>query len=647
MTNLKMQNSAAYKTFLAYATGVIPPKKARKFKKPASPSKKAPFVAAERSKGIELLSKSALLEDAQLKKDIKRSKRERNIHQAGGSSEGAGFKSEVPNEPKGKSIDTSKGTGLNLRVLDVSKEDSSEKATISTTSALDSTTLTVIHQRLSDLENEAKTLRNVDHSLAIRVVINFEVPTVVKEYFGTSLDDTLHNKRTLFETMTKTKSFNKNTKHKALYHALMESILEDEDAIDKGVADKSKKRKLDDADRDEGPPARSNQGLKRKKTREDIGNTDEPPIFNADPKDWFKKLERPPTPDPEWNKCKTVDNKPTKKWLSNLAKAEKPSKTFDDLMSTPIDFSAFAMNCLLSIFPISLTAEEGDDPDDVADIFKIEGTGTYEEYELNNHVIRDLKQLWLDNRVPYQLCEAYHFKNGVTEWPTCSLYIDGFCNDGELPRMVRVGSMIFFLRSQVRPHANFKTKTAHDPHLDINHIFDRNYDTSNAGNTHDKQGHEECVDDPTHEPSVCKIRRFEMMKYSFNVNEEYIALKESEYLNHSKDNLDAYRELLRIIDEGWVVNMDEPNITMEEYIRFKEEKAQKHRKVFNWETAKYGKIWYDEDVHGLRSVEIKFLAIAFNDRISSEKTLSCEPMVSSLNDEIDFKISFDDSDDED
>ncbi|GKC00047.1 hypothetical protein Tco_0986183 [Tanacetum coccineum] len=93
--------------------------------------------------------------------------------------------------------------------------------------------------------------------------------------------------------------------------------------------------------------------------------------------------------------------------------------------------------------------------------------------------------------------------------------------------------------------------------------------------------------------------------------------------------------------------MDDPNITIEEYIRLEEEKAQKHGKVFNWETAKYGKIWYDKDVHDLRSVETEFLAIAFNDRVSPEKTLSCEPMVSSLNDEINFKISFDDSDDED
>ncbi|GKF40494.1 hypothetical protein Tco_0120555, partial [Tanacetum coccineum] len=70
--------------------------------------------------------------------------------------------------------------------------------------------------------------------------------------------------------MTKTKSFNKNTKHKALYHALMESILEDEDAMDKGVTDKSKKRKTDNADKDEGPPAGPDQGLKRKKTGKDV-----------------------------------------------------------------------------------------------------------------------------------------------------------------------------------------------------------------------------------------------------------------------------------------------------------------------------------------------------------------------------------------
>ncbi|GJR39747.1 hypothetical protein Tco_1215431 [Tanacetum coccineum] len=50
----------------------------------------------------------------------------------------------------------------------------------------------------------------------------------------------------------------------------------------------------------------------------------------------------------------------------------------------------------------------------------------------------------------------------------------------------------------------------------------------------------------------------------------------------------------------------------------------------------------------IRSVEIEFPTIVFNDELSFEKTLSCEPIVSSLNNnEIDFRISFDESDDED
>ncbi|GKB88400.1 hypothetical protein Tco_0960672, partial [Tanacetum coccineum] len=90
------------------------------------------------------------------------------------------------------------------------------------------------------------------------------------------------------------------------------------------------------------------------------------------------------------------------------------------------------------------------------------------------------------------------------------------------------------------------------------------------------------------------------------------------------------------------VKMDDPNITMEEYIRLEEEKAQKRDKVFNWETATYGKIWDNEDVHDLRSVETEFPARVFNDTLTSEAALSCEPAVSSLNnDEIEFRISFD------
>ncbi|GJY64258.1 hypothetical protein Tco_0465718 [Tanacetum coccineum] len=93
--------------------------------------------------------------------------------------------------------------------------------------------------------------------------------------------------------------------------------------------------------------------------------------------------------------------------------------------------------------------------------------------------------------------------------------------------------------------------------------------------------------------------------------------------------------------------MDDPHITMEEYIRLEGEKARRCSKVYNWETATYGKIWDNEDVHDLGSVETEFPAIVFIDTLTSEATLSCEPTVSSLNnDEIDFRISFDESDNE-
>ncbi|GJS09245.1 hypothetical protein Tco_0366041 [Tanacetum coccineum] len=87
---------------------------------------------------------------------------------------------------------------------------------------------------------------------------------------------------------------------------------------------------------------------------------------------------------------------------------------------------------------------------------------------------------------------------------------------------------------------------------------------------------------------------------------------------------------------------------MEEYIRLEEEKARRHGKVYNWETATYGKIWDNEDIHDLRSVETEFPSIVFNDTLTSEAALSCESTVSSLNNnKIDFRISFDESDDED
>ncbi|GKB45630.1 hypothetical protein Tco_0896383 [Tanacetum coccineum] len=62
--------------------------------------------------------------------------------------------------------------------------------------------------------------------------------------------------------------------------------------------------------------------------------------------DWFKKPKRPLTPDRAWNDGKSIDSRPPQKWISNIAKARQPPRTFDELMSTPIDFSAYVMHNL-------------------------------------------------------------------------------------------------------------------------------------------------------------------------------------------------------------------------------------------------------------------------------------------------------------
>ncbi|GJT46677.1 hypothetical protein Tco_0955392 [Tanacetum coccineum] len=94
--------------------------------------------------------------------------------------------------------------------------------------------------------------------------------------------------------------------------------------------------------------------------------------------------------------------------------------------------------------------------------------------------------------------------------------------------------------------------------------------------------------------------------------------------------------------------MDDPNMTMEEYIKLEEEKARRRGRVFNWQTATYGKIRVDDDLHDLRSVEAEFPAIVINDAFARQDALQCKSQVSTpVNDEIDFRISFDESDDED
>nr|GEV61195.1 hypothetical protein [Tanacetum cinerariifolium] len=60
-------------------------------------------------------------------------------------------------------------------------------------------------------------------------------------------------------------------------------------------------------------------------------------------------------------------------------------------------------------------------------------------------------------------------------------------------------------------------------------------------------------------------------------------------------------------------------------------------KVYKWETAMYGKIWYDDDIHDCRSVETEFPAIIFHDELHLKKHSRVNPLYF---DDLDFLKDF-------
>ncbi|GJZ98797.1 hypothetical protein Tco_0671250 [Tanacetum coccineum] len=208
-------------------------------------------------------------------------------------------------------------------------------------------------------------------------------------------------KKILIDKMDESQSYLTAPEHRECYDGLIMSYDLDKSLFSTYDKVYSLKRSRKDKDKDEDPSAGSDRGLKKRKTSKDAeptkgpkakesqsgsskgaksqskssgksvqseepefevadsdmpqdqeenpGNDDEEPKGKvASKRDWFTKPKRPQEPtDPDWNDGKTPQQGPTQSWLMTLASsADKPSKTFDELMSTPIDFSAYIMNGL-------------------------------------------------------------------------------------------------------------------------------------------------------------------------------------------------------------------------------------------------------------------------------------------------------------
>ncbi|GJU11422.1 hypothetical protein Tco_1133818 [Tanacetum coccineum] len=157
MINQDIKDSSACKTYYDFDTGKVPPRKARKYKKVVSPpiklshvkeaepgkkgkrvkrpaknsttaptasvvirdtpgvsvsNKKAPSKG-DKGKDIELLSDAALLEVAQVKEAIQKSKKDSHMLHSSGSGDGVGSQPKVLDESEDKTTGSDEGTGDN------------------------------------------------------------------------------------------------------------------------------------------------------------------------------------------------------------------------------------------------------------------------------------------------------------------------------------------------------------------------------------------------------------------------------------------------------------------------------------------------------------------------------------------------------
>ncbi|GJZ92057.1 hypothetical protein Tco_0664122 [Tanacetum coccineum] len=199
------------------------------------------------------------------------------------------------------------------------------EATTITTSLPEITPFIALQLRVARLEQEISEVKKTNHSADVLASIKSQVPTKyyvlpgpesvknqeskkspkeiirIKREQGEEKQESTYSirstdkvaleefdlKSALFKHMNKNKTANRNPANYHLYHALMEALIADEDAMDKEVAVKVKdhKRKHDsdddeDDDDDEGPSAGSNQGRSAKRRRPDSaasGSAQPPP----------------------------------------------------------------------------------------------------------------------------------------------------------------------------------------------------------------------------------------------------------------------------------------------------------------------------------------------------------------------------------
>nr|GEV76382.1 hypothetical protein [Tanacetum cinerariifolium] len=164
-------------------------------------------------------------------------------------------------------------------------------------------------------------------------------------------------KKILIEKIEGNKSIQRFDEQRNLYKALAESYESDKIILDTyGETVTLKRRHDDDVVKDEEPSVGPGRWSKRRREGKEP-ETASAPMKTATrsagrlPFRWKSPhiqslIQKPPTPDRDWNKTLSAVHRSIQPWISELAKQTDSRSPFDKLMDTPLDISNFLINRL-------------------------------------------------------------------------------------------------------------------------------------------------------------------------------------------------------------------------------------------------------------------------------------------------------------
>nr|GEW96344.1 hypothetical protein [Tanacetum cinerariifolium] len=218
-------------------------------------------------------------------------------------------------------------------------------------------------------------LKTIDEN--IKKIIKEQVKEQVEDSYTVATDlFEMELKKILIKKMEGNKSIQRSDEQRNLYKALVEDYESDKIILDTYRETVTlKRRRDDDADKDEEPSAGPDRGSKRHKegkepesastltetatrsagrstqgSRSRQVSTSESTLAE-EPMQTISHMEepshlKPPSPDRAWNKTVAAVYESIQPWISELTKQADTRSSFNELMDTPLDFSNFLINRL-------------------------------------------------------------------------------------------------------------------------------------------------------------------------------------------------------------------------------------------------------------------------------------------------------------